>query len=131
MKRKILIVDDQPGFTKVVKVALEAGKIYEVREVNDPVAATRVAREFRPDAVLLDVDMPLLDGGDVRSLFKEDPELAKIPVLFVTASILQEEVESFNGRIAGEVFIAKPVTIDTLKQSIEESIEAAGSGVSL
>ncbi|HWB61252.1 MAG TPA: response regulator, partial [Chthoniobacteraceae bacterium] len=108
-----------------------AGKIYEVREVNDPVAATRVAREFRPDAVLLDVDMPLLDGGDVRSLFKEDPELAKIPVLFVTASILQEEVESFNGRIAGEVFIAKPVTIDTLKQSIEESIEAAGSGVSL
>ena len=51
MKRKILIVDDEPGFTKIVKMTLEASGAYEVRELNDPSVALAVARQFSPDLI--------------------------------------------------------------------------------
>jgi len=126
MKKKILIIDDQPGFTKIVKVVLEAGKSYEVAEVNNPAMATQIALEFCPDAVLLDLDMPVLDGGDVLKLFRKDPALRDIPVLFVTGSVLKQEVASGNGLIGGERFIAKPISTENLIERIEESI-AVGS----
>jgi CheY-like chemotaxis protein len=123
MKKKILIVDDHSGFTKIVKVLLEATKSYEVLEVNNPAMATQVALEFCPDAVLLDVDMPNLDCGDVLALFRNDPLLKKIPVMFVTGSVLEREVALNNGRIGGEIFIAKPVSAKTFIESIEEAIK--------
>ena len=122
MKRKILIIDDEPGFTKVVKLTLEASGAYDVQQLNDPAKAVAVARQFSPDIILLDVVMPEYDGGDVASQLRADPALRNIPVLFVTATVRKSEVKANNGLIGGEFFIAKPVSIDDLIRTIEEHI---------
>ena len=128
MKRKILIVDDEPGFTKIVKMTLEASGAYEVMELNDPAEAVAVARQFSPDIILLDITMPELDGGDVISQLRADPALTKIPVLFVTATIRQSEVHAHNGLIGGEFFLAKPVSAEVLIRTIEEHFEPENPG---
>ena len=127
MKRRILIIDDEPKFTKVVRLALEATESYEVRELNDPTMAVQVARDFSPDIILLDVVMPEIDGGDVLSLLSADPVLKNIPVIFVTAIVRKKEVEEHKGHIGGALFIAKPVTPKDLVQSIEEVLSRFGS----
>ncbi len=122
MKRKILIIDDEPGFTKIVKLTLEASGAYDVQQLNDPAVAVAVARQFSPDIILLDVVMPEYDGGDIASQLRADPALRNIPVLFVTATVRKSEVKAHNGLIGGEFFIAKPVSIDDLIRTIEEHI---------
>ena len=128
MKRKILIVDDEPGFTKIVKMTLEASGAYEVRELNDPSAALAVARQFSPDLILLDITMPELDGGDVISQLRADPALIKVPVLFVTATVRKSEASAHNGLIGGEFFLAKPVSAEVLIRTIEEHLEPVEPG---
>jgi len=128
MKRKILIIDDEPGFTKIVKMTLEASGAYEVRELNDPAAAVQVARQFSPDIILLDIIMPEYDGGDVISQFRADPVIQNIPVIFVTATVRKREVNAHNGLIGGEFFIAKPVSAEVLIRTIEEHLVPIGHG---
>lgn len=125
MKRKILIVDDEPGFTKIVKKTLEASGSYDVQELNDPAMALAAARQFSPDIILLDVVMPEYDGGDIASQLQADPALRNIPVLFVTATVRKSEVKSHNGLIGGEFFIAKPVSAEDLIRTIEEHLRGA------
>jgi len=122
MKRKILIIDDEPGFTKIVKLTLEASGSYDVHELNDPAMAVEVARQFSPDIILLDIIMPEFDGGDVISQLRADPVLKKVPVLFVTATVRKSEVKAHNGLIGGEFFVAKPVSADVLIRTIEERL---------
>lgn len=119
MRKKILIIDDEPGFTKIVKLTLEGRDSYEVRELNNPAMAVHVARQFSPDIILLDIIMPKFDGGDVISQLRNDPVLKKIPVLFVTATVLKSEVDAHQGHIGGEFFIAKPVSPEGLIRAIE------------
>lgn len=123
-KRKILIVDDSPGFTKVVRLAIEAEANYEVREQNDSQMAVETARKFQPDLILLDVIMPRMDGGGVLSLIRADSLLRGIPVVFLTATVLKKEVYEHNGTIGGEFFIAKPVGARELIECIEEHVGA-------
>ena len=122
MKRKILIIDDEPEFTKIVRMTLEASGPYEVRELNDPAVAVAVARQFTPDIILLDIIMPELDGGDVVSQLRADPVLLKVPVLFVTATVRKSEVAAHNGLIGGEFFVAKPVSAEVLIRISEEHL---------
>jgi CheY-like chemotaxis protein len=126
MRKKILIIDDQPGFTKLVKIVLEGTKAYEVRELNNPAMALQAAHEYGPDVVLLDLNMPGLDGGDVSAKLRKDPALKNIPIMFLTGSVLQQEVALNKGRIGGEFYIAKPISMENLVRCIEDNIEAAG-----
>jgi len=128
LKRKILIVDDEPGFTKIVKLTLEASGAYEVRELNDPSLTLSVAHQFFPEIILLDIVMPEIDGGDVLSKLREDPVLKNIPVLFVTATVRKSEVKAHNGLICGEFFIAKPVSAEVLIRTIEEHLAPVEPG---
>src|SRR5437867_3684796 len=80
--KKILIVDDEVSFTRLLKLNLEQNGAFEVRVENRAMAAVASAREFKPDLVLLDVIMPQLDGGQVASRFKADPLLTTFPSSF-------------------------------------------------
>ncbi len=123
-KRKILIVDDSPGFTKIIKLTVEAEAGFEVREENNPQRAVETARKFQPDLILLDIIMPQMDGGDVLSMIRADSLLRSIPVVFLTATVRKKEVVEHNGTIGGEFFIAKPVSAKELIECIEEHVGA-------
>jgi CheY-like chemotaxis protein len=108
-KAKIMVVDDDPKLSRLVKLFLESTKLYEVLEENRSSQAAATARSFRPQAVLLDVDMPGKDGGEVAREMADDPQLSRIPVLFFTSLISVEEAGAHEVNRAGKLFLAKPV----------------------
>lgn len=118
-KTKVLIVDDESGFTRLVKLTLERSGNYQVREQNDGSQAWLTAREFRPDIIFLDVVMPKADGGEVAQQIRSDPLLEHVPVIFLTAIVSQKESHHEFG---GFPFLAKPVSIDTIKKTIMEHL---------
>jgi len=121
-KKRILIVDDEPGFTRMVKLNLEKTGEFEVREENRAMAALASAREFKPDLIILDVVMPSLDGGDVANLLKKDRLLRDIPVVFLTATVSRREAGPEGLTSGGELFLAKPISVDTLVHCIREHV---------
>ncbi len=121
-KKKILVVDDERGFTKMVKLNLEAAGDYEVKIQNNPLDALQTAIEFNPDVILLDVIMPELEGPDVVYQFKNNDLLKNTPVIFITANITKEEVDAQEGYIGGHAFLAKPGSVDELIACIEKQL---------
>ena len=77
-KAKILIVDDRPENIRLLAVALNR-QGYTVESVDNSSTALSIARALKPDLILLDIMMPVLDGYEVCKLLKKDPETAEIP----------------------------------------------------
>jgi len=90
-KPQILVVDDDPKLTKLVRVILERGGGFQVREENRSFEAVNAARDYQPDLIILDVQMPGLDGGDVAAELKADPVLNATPIVFLTSLVDKSE----------------------------------------
>ena len=105
---RVLVVDDEPTLAELLSMALRY-EGWEVRSAPDGMAALKLAREFRPDAVVLDVMLPDIDGLEVlRRLRGEAPDL---PVLFLTAK------DAVEDRIAGitaggDDYVTKPFSLE-------------------
>ena len=121
-KKRIFIVDDESGLTRLLKLTLEGSGRFIVREENDGTKAWLAAREFEPDIIFLDVVMPKIDGGDVAQQIRSDPSLAHVPIIFLTAIVSAKEG---GQQIGGFPFIAKPVSLETIVRCIEEHLGKA------
>ena len=112
-KKRILVIDNEPASTRMVRLTLERHDGFEVCELNDPTHALTAAGVFRPDLILLDVEMPALDGGDVARRLRTVPGLRQVPVVFMTS--LLTEGESVGPMYSGgSRVLAKPVTMAKL-----------------
>jgi CheY-like chemotaxis protein len=118
-KKRIFIVDDEAGFTRLLKLTLEKTGNYEVLEENDGTEAWLQARDFKPDIVFLDIVMPRIDGGEVARQIRSDPMLAHVPIIFLTALASRTET---NTDIGGFPFLSKPVSLDAIRHCIEEHL---------
>ena len=119
MKKRILVVDDEPALTRMVKLNLERTGNYEVRTENQGSMAVQAAREFKPDLIFLDVMMPDMTGDEISAQLKEDEELSRIKFIFMTAIVTRDETENMGTNIGGNEFLAKPVKTNELLASIE------------
>ena len=82
---KVLCVDDSPVSLNLTKRTLEVGG-YEVIAAQDGPEGLEKARQERPDAIILDIDMPGMDGFEVCQRLKEEPTTRQIPVIMLTAT---------------------------------------------
>jgi len=121
-RKKILIIDDEIEFTKVLKLVLEEVGDYLVEIENISHNAYSTALRFKPDLIFLDVIMPGMEGPDVFQQIRTHDELTDVPVVFLTATITKDEVDKQNGVIGGRTFLAKPGTVNELISCIEENI---------
>lgn len=121
-KKRILLVDDEPSVTRLLKLTLEQSGNYEVRELNAGAKVVETARDFKPDLVLLDVMLPDLDGGEVAAAMKNDSKLKKTPIVFLTAAVNEAEVKANKGKIGGFPFIAKPLHVKNVIEAIEANL---------
>jgi len=119
-KRRVLIIDDEVGFTRMVRLNLEKTGAFEVREENRAPNALSTAREFKPDLILLDVVMPNMDGGDVYSQLQNDRYTRGTPIVFLTATVSQQEAGVRGLNSGGALFLAKPVSVENLIKVIDE-----------
>lgn len=122
MKKRILVVDDEPAITRMIKLNLDQTGRYEVRTENLGRNAIAAAREFGPDLILLDVMMPGMAGSEIAEQLQADPELRAIKFIFLTAVVTRWEEQKTNGQIGGHTFIAKPISADDLCLVIEEHL---------
>jgi len=123
-KRKILIIDDEKGFSELVKLNLESTDKYIVDIETDSSNALTAIRRYQPDLILLDVIMAKKEGPDVLDEIRKDSDLKEIPVVFLTATVTQEEVDEGGGVIGGHSFVAKPSSLETLLEAIEKNMMA-------
>jgi CheY-like chemotaxis protein len=123
---KILLVDDDPDFVESTKTVLESWP-YEVVVAYQGEVAVKMAKEEKPDLILLDIIMPVKDGFSAAEQLKKDPELRKIPVVMLT---------SYSSRRAGsgipaskglametEDYVEKPIAPDELLKVVAQYIK--------
>ena len=118
-KKRILLVDDDKSFTRLLKLNLEETGQYEVRVENWAEDALAAVREFRPDLVLLDIIMPRMPGGNISSAIANDPELKETPIVFLTAAVRKHQVEEHEGIICDRPTLAKPASVEKIIEAIE------------
>jgi len=122
MKKRILIIDDERDFCRMVKFNLERTKQYEVLFATDGRSGIEIAGSKKPDLILLDIKMPGKSGGEIAEELLDDPSTRSIPIIFLTALVKKGEVAKQSGYISGRPFIAKPVTVKDLIERIEEEL---------
>ncbi|MBN1586284.1 MAG: response regulator [Candidatus Omnitrophica bacterium] len=118
VKKKVLIVDDEESLAKMIRLNLEDSGRYEVQVETFGSKAFAAAKEFKPDIIFLDIVMPDLEGSEVAFQIREDSEIGRIPIVFMTATVIKEEIGP-DGRIGGHPFLAKPVGTEDLVRCIE------------
>jgi DNA-binding response OmpR family regulator len=121
-KKRILVVDDEPSITRLLKLNLEQAGDYEVATENVSKVALATAEAFRPDLILLDVMMPGRDGGDLAGAFQASPTMKGVPIVFLTAAVTREEVHARHGLVGGLPFLAKPVNLHEVLGCLERHL---------
>lgn len=121
---RVLVVDDEPTLAELLSMALRY-EGWDVKSAGDGHTAVRTAREFRPDAVVLDMMLPDIDGLEVlRRLRGESPE---VPVLFLTAKDAVED--RITGLTAGgDDYVTKPFSLEELTARIRAVLRRTTQG---
>ena len=115
--KKVLIVEDNDLNMKLFNDLLEAHG-YCTLQTKDGVEALRMARQHRPDLILMDIQLPEVSGLEVTKWLKEDDDLRSIPVIAVTAFAMKGDEEKI--REGGcEAYIAKPISVASFMRTVE------------
>jgi two-component system phosphate regulon response regulator PhoB len=113
---KILVIDDDPEITEIIKSFL-SGAGYDVLVENSAVMGVEKSKTYRPDLILLDIMMPVMDGYEVCSSIKKDIMLSSIPVLLLTGKDVNED-GGRGFRCGADLFIKKPFSCERLLQMV-------------
>jgi CheY-like chemotaxis protein len=126
----ILLVEDNPGDVRLTREALKEGKVLNTIHVaGDGIEALeflrhegKYAKTIHPDIILLDLNLPRMDGRELLAKIKSDPKLRRIPVVILTTSKAEEDIiKSYD--LHANCYITKPVDLHqfiTVVKSIEE-----------
>ncbi|MCE0763395.1 response regulator transcription factor [Pseudonocardia kujensis] len=119
---RVLVVDDEATLSDLLSMALRY-EGWEVRSAGDGLTAVRTARDFKPDAVVLDIMLPDLDGLEVlRRLRADSPE---VPVLFLTAKdAVEDRVAGLTA--GGDDYVTKPFSLEELVARLRGLLRRAG-----
>ena len=116
MARKVLIADDEPNIVTSLEFLLEKAG-YEVKVARSGEEALELVESFAPDAVLLDVMMPTMDGPSTFGRLQDEPRTRSVPVILLTAKVQPAERRQYEGLgVAG--VLAKPFDPLTLPDQI-------------
>jgi CheY-like chemotaxis protein len=122
--RRILLIDDNPATCEAVSMILGTAGYCVALASNGADALARLRSGRRPDLILLDLSMPVLDGRAFRRAQQEDPSLATIPIVVFSGTVKAEEEAAALGA-AG--CLRKPVDAGRLLETIRRCLEGKGA----
>ena len=116
-EKTVLVIEDDHVSTKLFRGALEAHG-YNVLQAKDGMEGWRMAREHRPDLILMDIQLPDVSGIEVTKWLKDDETLKSIPVIAITAfAMAGDKVKILEGGC--DAYISKPISIPNFLQTVE------------
>jgi len=125
-RETVLVVEDQEDNRRILSVYLEYVGYRVVSAVNGA-EGVATAREQRPNVIVMDISMPVLDGYQALRLLREDPELSEIPVIALTAHALSTDREAVLA--AGfDSYLAKPIEPRLVAAEVRRIIALSGDG---
>jgi len=119
---KIVVIEDDVSFLDLLRVHL-ASAGHEVRAAEDAVLGLRAVITEAPDLILLDLNVPYLDGFEMIKALRNDPATTEIPVVVLTARA-DDETFAEARRLGASQFLTKPVTRDALIRAIDTQLAA-------
>jgi len=120
-RTKILVVDDEPDYVATIQCRLEWSH-YEVIAATNGQEAIEKAINEKPDLVLLDTCMPVIDGHEVLEQLKQHPDLKDIPVIMVTALCEPQDIATASSYGIAD-YVAKPFDFTELVEKIANALE--------
>ena len=120
MKKKILVIDDETQIVRLLKMRLEANN-YEIVTAYDGNQCTQVAKNEKPDLILLDIKIPMGGGISAFETIRNDEITKNIPIIFITA-YPSEGVKKQVIEMGAEGFISKPFKSEDLIEKIKSLI---------
>nr|WP_240980002.1 response regulator [Ramlibacter agri] len=117
-KKKILLVDDDQSV--LVYLGAKLARHYDVVSTVDPYQVLALARGERPDLILCDYDMPGMSGMEVASALHGDPQLADIPLVYLTSLVSPGALRDLEGQVRGRPGASKRAPLSDLLARIEE-----------
>ena len=119
--RRVMIVEDDPAIAELLSRTLN--RFYEVYVEIDGARAVPTATEFRPDVILLDVNLPNMDGFAIAQQMKDSAVLSKIPIIFLTAR--DRSLDVVKGiQVGAKHYITKPFKIDDVLKKVQKLVPA-------
>jgi len=122
MAHKVLVVDDHPPTLQLVKTAL-GGLGMEVRTAGNGAECLLAVDEEKPDVIILDVMMPVMDGFQTLQILQQSKETEKIPVIMLTARSSDRDV-AHGWRSGVTSYLTKPFSIDQLVTLVQRILES-------
>ena len=116
-KKQVLVIDDNPDIQRLVQIILEELEGWNVLIATSGIEGIALAMQENPDAILLDVMMPILDGIETFKKLQENGKTQKIPTIFLTARVKVNEQEYLSS-LGAKGIIVKPFNPDILAQDI-------------
>jgi twitching motility two-component system response regulator PilG len=121
---KILLVDDTKTLTTLMRVYL-MGWSMEFNDARDGETALHLARALKPDLVITDIKMPVMDGFQLCQAIRSDPTLSQTPVILLTQ--LEDDASRQRGLQAGATaFLTKPVSVERLRGLVARVLNLDG-----
>jgi two-component system cell cycle response regulator DivK len=117
---KILIVEDNEKNLKLFRSLLNS-QGYETIEARDGEEGIRLAKDQKPDLILMDIQIPVIDGVTATRILKENPETKDIPVIALTSYAMKGDRERFLSEGFVE-YIAKPIKVDKFLEVIRRCL---------
>jgi DNA-binding response OmpR family regulator len=124
MSTTILVVDDEDDILKLLRKILES-EGFAVVDARDGEEALKRVREARPSLVVLDLNLPKIDGFEVCSRIKRDPELKAIPVIMLTAAYDKVEHAEKGLSLGADEYVVKPFLREVLLHNINRLLARA------
>lgn len=121
--KKILVVEDNQVNLELVTQLLEDD--FDVTTAEDGAAGLEQARRVRPDVILMDLSLPVLDGWEATRRLRSDPELGRTPVIALSAHAARADVQRALDAGA-DAYVTKPIDEDELRATIARLLERAG-----
>ncbi|MBA4800330.1 MULTISPECIES: response regulator [Euryhalocaulis] len=121
MSKTVLIVEDNELNMKLFRDLLDAHG-YETLQTREGLQALEMAREHRPDLILMDIQLPEVSGLEVTKWIKEDDDLSSIPVIAVTAFAMKGDEERIR-KGGCEAYLSKPITVSTFIETVKQFLD--------
>jgi len=119
----ILIVEDNEKNLKLVRDVLQV-KGYETVDAGTAEDGLKLARERKPSLILMDIQLPGMSGIDALKALRADPETAGIPIVAVTASVMQQDRQQIM-RAGFDGFVEKPINLRKFLDTVQQALAGA------